>query len=363
MSLRDIISKTIKDNDKPISFDVFMNLALYHSKFGYYRSNKTLFGRHGDFITAPETSDLFGYTLAKQCKQVLNNGDILEFGAGSGVLAAQILFELGRLDSLPGKFYIIELSAQLKNKQMKTIKKVLPEIFNRVEWLTELPKDFKGVVIANEVLDAIPAKRITLSEGYFVELGVGFQNDNFKWEKFTQPFLSSAGSLPDVKEEGYTTEINVQSIAWIKSLYDFISEGTVLLIDYGMNKSEYFHPQRNDGTLKCFFNHNSSDDPFCNIGNQDITTSVNFSDIAESAVDAGFVISGYCTQAMFLISLGIENYLLDEEDNDNRIKLAQEVKQLVLPGTMGEVFKVLALSKKQSVKLDGFKEQDLTNKL
>ena len=363
MSLRDIISKTIKDNDKPIGFDVFMNLALYHSEFGYYRSNKTLFGLHGDFITAPVTFDLFGYTLAKQCKQVLNNGDILEFGAGSGVLAAQILFELGRLDSLHSKYYIIELSAQLKNKQMKTIKKVLPEIFNRVEWLTELPKDFKGVVIANEVLDAIPAKRITYSKGYFVELGVGFQNDNFQWEKFTQPYLSSTTSLPDVKEEGYTSEINVQSIAWIKSLYDFISEGTVLLIDYGMDKSEYFHPQRNDGTLKCFFNHNSSNDPFCNIGNQDITTSVNFSDIAESAVDAGFEISGYCTQAMFLISLGIENYLLDEEDNDNRMKLAQEVKQLVLPGAMGEVFKVLALSKKQAVKLDGFKEQDLTNKL
>ena len=363
MSLQDIISKTIKDNDKPIGFDVFMNLALYHAVFGYYRSIKTIFGRHGDFITAPETSDLFGYTLAKQCKQVLNNGDILEFGAGSGVLAAQILFELGRLESLPGKYYIIELSAQLKNKQMKTIKKVLPEIFNRVEWLIELPKDFKGIVIANEVLDAIPAKRITLSDGYFVELGVSFQNDNFKWEKFTQPYLSSTASLPDIKEEGYTTEINVQSIAWIKSLYDFISEGTVLLIDYGMDKSEYFHPQRNDGTLKCFFNHNSSDDPFCNIGNQDITTSVNFSDIAESAVDAGFEISGYCTQAMFLISLGIENYLLDEEDNDNRMKLAQEVKQLVLPGAMGEVFKVLALSKKQTVKLDGFKEQDLTNKL
>jgi len=175
--------------------------------------------------------------------------------------------------------------------------------------------------------------------------------------------LSSTLSLPDVIEEGYTTEINVQSVAWIKSLYDLISEGTVLLIDYGMDKSEYFHPQRNDGTLKCFFNHNSSDDPFSNIGNQDITTSVNFSDIAESAVDAGFEISGYCTQAMFLISLGIENYLLDEEDNDNRMKLAQEVKQLVLPGAMGEVFKVLALSKKQTVKLDGFKEQDLTNKL
>jgi SAM-dependent MidA family methyltransferase len=363
MNLQDIISKTIKDNNKPIGFDVFMNLALYHSEFGYYRSNKTLFGRHGDFITAPETSDLFGYTLAKQCKQVLNNGDILEFGAGSGVLAAQILFELGRLSSLPGKYYIIELSGQLRERQMKTIKQVLPEVFNRVEWLTELPKNFKGVVIANEVLDAIPAKRIMFSEGYFVELGVDFQNENFQWKKFTEPYLSSVASIPDVEEEGYTTETNVQSSAWINSLYELISEGTVLLIDYGMDRSEYFHPQRNDGTLKCFFNHKSSDDPFSNIGNQDITTSVNFSDIADSAVGAGFEISGYCTQAMFLISLGIENYLLDEEDNENRMKLAQEIKQLVLPGAMGEVFKVLALSKAQTVKLDGFKEQDLTNKL
>jgi SAM-dependent MidA family methyltransferase len=363
MNLQDIISKTIKDNNKPIGFDVFMNLALYHSEFGYYRSNKTLFGCHGDFITAPETSDLFGYTLAKQCKQVLNNGDILEFGAGSGVLAAQILFELGRLSSLPGKYYIIELSGQLRERQMKTIKQVLPEVFNRVEWLTELPKNFKGVVIANEVLDAIPAKRIMFSEGCFVELGVDFQNENFQWKKFTEPYLSSVASIPDVEEEGYTTETNVQSSAWINSLYELISEGTVLLIDYGMDKSEYFHPQRNDGTLKCFFNHKSSDDPFSNIGNQDITTSVNFSDIADSAVGAGFEISGYCTQAMFLISLGIENYLLDEEDNENRMKLAQEIKQLVLPGAMGEVFKVLALSKKQTVKLDGFKEQDLTNKL
>ena len=363
MYLQDIISKTIKENNKPIGFDVFMNLALYHSEFGYYRSTKTLFGRHGDFITAPETSDLFGYTIARQCKQVLNNGNILEFGAGSGVLAAQILFELGRLDSLPGKYYIIELSAQLKNRQMQTIKKVLPEVFNRVEWLTELPKNFKGVVIANEVLDAIPAKRIMFSEGCFVELGVDFQNENFQWKKFTEPYLSSVASIPDVEEEGYTTETNVQSSAWINSLYELISEGTVLLIDYGMDKSEYFHPQRNDGTLKCFFNHKSSDDPFCNIGNQDITTSVNFSDIADSAVGAGFEISGYCTQAMFLISLGIENYLLDEEDNENRMKLAQEIKQLVLPGAMGEVFKVLALSKAQTVKLDGFKEQDLTNKL
>ena len=126
---------------------------------------------------------------------MLDNGDILEFGAGSGVLAAQILFELGRLSSLPDKYFIIELSAQLKDRQMQTIKKVLPEIFNRVEWLTELPKDFKGVVIANEVLDAIPAKRITLSEGCFVELGVDFQNENFQWRKVCSALFEFCWSI------------------------------------------------------------------------------------------------------------------------------------------------------------------------
>jgi SAM-dependent MidA family methyltransferase len=163
--------------------------------------------------------------------------------------------------------------------------------------------------------------------------------------------------------EGYTTEINLQANAWVKSLYDFLDDGVVFLIDYGMTESEYFHPQRSQGTLKCFSNHKSNDDPFINIGKQDITASINFSHVAQSAEDCGFEVSGYTTQSMFLISLGIEKYLKNEENEEKRVKIAQEIKQLVLPGTMGEVFKVMALSKKQSVKLDGFKELDLTNRL
>ena len=169
MSLDNIISKSIKDNNNPIGFDVFMNLALYHPEFGYYRSNKTIFGHKGDFITSPEVSDLFGFSLAKQCKQVLHGRDILEFGAGTGILATQILFELGRLKSLPKRYFIIELSAQLRQNQKETIKKILPELLDRVEWLTELPKRFKGVVIANEVLDAFPVKRISLIKDNFYE--------------------------------------------------------------------------------------------------------------------------------------------------------------------------------------------------
>ena len=364
MNLEDIISQTIRQNSKPIGFDVFMNLALYNPETGYYRSNASAIGRQGDFITAPETSDLFGYSLARQCKQVLNkNTSILEFGAGSGVLAAQLLFELARLNSLPEKYYILELSAQLKQQQYETISKVLPELIDIVEWLSELPKKFSGVVIANEVLDAMPAKRLMFSEGRFVELGVDYIDGRFQWSLFDEPY-SGLMKMPTVNfTEGYKTEINLQALAWIESLYEAMSDGVVLLIDYGMDRTEYFHPQRSEGTLRCYHKHKASDNPFENVGKQDITTSVNFSDIADQACDAGFEVLGYCNQTMFLLSLGIENYLSEEKDNAKRIQLAQQIKQLVLPSAMGESFKVLALSKKQTVKLDGFREQDLTSKL
>jgi len=363
MKLEDIISQSIYENGKPIGFDVFMNFALYSPGLGYYRSSANIFGHQGDFITAPETSDLFGYSVAKQCAQIISGGDVLEFGAGSGVLAVQVLFELGRLKSLPKKYYILELSGQLRQQQKQTIASVLPELIDRVEWLTELPTDFSGVVIANEVLDAIPAKRLILSGGRFVELGVDFIDGNFQWKPLDEPYLNSLTSLPAICDEGYTTEVNLQALAWIDSLYSIMSKGIVLLIDYGMDRNEYHHPQRKDGTLRCYYKHKASDNPFNNIGKQDITTSVNFSDVAEQAVEVGFELSGYCTQAMFLISLGIENFLFEEEDDAKRNTLAQQIKQLILPGAMGETFKVLALSKKQTVKLDGFREQNLLNKL
>ena len=364
MTLEDIIAQSIRDNNGAIGFDAFMDLALYTPALGYYRRGETIFGEQGDFITAPETSDLFGYCLAKQCKPFTDGGgNILEFGAGTGILAAQILFELARLDSLPKKYYILELSGQLQQKQKETIFKVLPELVERVEWLSELPSDFSGVVIANEVLDAMPAKRVCCRKGEFFELAVTIEEGSFQWQVQNKPFNSPLTPLPSVCVEGYTTEVNQQALAWVNSLYVTMKSGLVLLIDYGMARSEYHHEQRTEGTLRCYYQHKASDNPFENIGQQDITTSVNFSDVAEQALDSGFTIAGYCTQAMFLISLGIDQYLVDEKDLDRRSILAQQVKQLVLPSAMGESFKVLALTKKQSVKLDGFKEQNLVNKL
>ena len=209
MKLENIISQSIHENGKPIGFDEFMNFALYNPGLGYYRSSTNIFGHQGDFITAPETSDLFGYSVAKQCAQIINSGgDVLEFGAGSGVLATQILFELGRIKSLPKKYYIMELSGQLKQQQKQTILSVLPELIDRVEWLTKLPIGFSGMVIANEVLDAIPAKRLIFSNGRFVELGVDFVDGNFQWKPFEESYSNSLTSLPTICDEGYTTEIN-----------------------------------------------------------------------------------------------------------------------------------------------------------
>ncbi|RUM86565.1 MAG: SAM-dependent methyltransferase, partial [Candidatus Thioglobus sp.] len=304
------------------------------------------------------------FCLARQCTQVLDgNNSILEFGAGTGILATQILFELGRLNNLPEKYYILELSAELKQRQKETIHKILPELLDRVVWLNAFPEHFSGVVIANEVLDAMPAKRLIKKQAGFVELGVDCKDGQLQWQMFDQPYTNDKILLPNEVEQGYTTEINPRAMAWMESLSDIVDQGLVLLIDYGMSRDEYFHPQRGEGTLRCYYQHKASDDPFVHVGEQDITTSVNFSDMADQAQNSGFNIAGYATQALFLISLGIDEYLLAETDEDRRITLAQQVKQLVLPSAMGESFKVLALTKKLSVKLKGFTEQDLTHKL
>ncbi|CAC9452598.1 SAM-dependent methyltransferase, MidA [uncultured Gammaproteobacteria bacterium] len=363
VNLEQIIKNTIIQKAEPIGFDEFMNLALYYPTKGYYSGGRQKFGEQGDFITAPETSDLFGFCLARQCAQVLDGeDDVLEFGAGSGILAAQILFELGRLGKLPKTYYILELSAELQQRQKDTLNKTLPELMDRVVWLNTLPEHFSGVAIANEVLDAMPAKRLIYKAEGFKELGVDCQNDALVWQE-KYPYSNDKMHLPVKIKQGYITEVNERTMAWIESLSEIMDKGLVLLIDYGMGRDEYFHPQRDAGTLRCYYQHKASENPFEHIGEQDITTSVNFSDIANQALRSGFAVTGYATQAMFLISLGIDSYLLVEKDEKKRANLAQQVKQLVLPSAMGESFKVLALTKDIQVKLQGFKEQDLSHKL
>ncbi len=358
--MRDLIKQHIIQNKEPIGFDTFMELALYHPKKGYYRSNKTIFGAEGDFITAPETSPLFGWTLAKHCLEVFEQteANILEFGAGSGVLASQMMEKLPQLKN----YFILELSANLKQIQKETIKKKCPDFLNKVVWLNELPNNFNGVVLANEVLDAIPTKRFEFNKNSKTnyELKV---NENLQWQKVP------TNQKPPIKIDGdnYQTEINFLIKPWLKSIVDSCQKAHILLIDYGYAQNEYYHPQRTTGTLRCYHKHQASENPFVHIGKQDITSSVDFSAVANYGVDLGLELSGWTTQAHFLINLKIEDFLLEVTsdlvtDDFERLKIAQQLKQLLLPNAMGEMFKVIGFNKGLSVKYTGF-SFDLSHKL
>jgi SAM-dependent MidA family methyltransferase len=366
MSLEKILTEKIKQSkNSAIGFDEFMGDALYHPEFGYYRNSANKIGKSGDFITAPETSDLFGFCIARQIislEKPESVENILEFGAGNGVMAAQILLYLAKNNSLPKKYYILELSANLKKWQQENIKKTLPEVFDKVEWINELPNDFSGVILGNEVLDAMPAKRAIIKQNYFYELGVKNKNNGFDWQKLANKLSDKKYNLPD----GYISEFNLQNMAWIKSLAQITGSWTALLIDYGFSEDEFFHPDRISGTLRCYKNHKADENPFVDIGKKDITTWVNFSNIAKAATDNNLNVLGYCTQAMFLISLGIEEFLKNEKDESKKIQFASEIKQLVFPNAMGESFKVIVITSDKTLKstdLICFKEQNLINKL
>jgi len=350
--VKNIIKDIIIQKGEPIGFDEFMELALYHPKYGYYRSSNTIIGGSGDFTTAPEISPLFGWTIAKHCQEVFQNTDknILEFGAGSGALAIQIMQKIPELK----KYYILEVSASLKQLQFKNIKQQLPESINKVVWLKKLPNNFEGIIIANEVLDALPTKRFEFGKNNY-ELKV---SKDLEWVKTT----TSQTTPINIPAFNYQTEINFMIKPWLKSLVDCSKKAHILLIDYGYNQNEYYHPQRTTGTLRCYHNHKATDNPFEYIGHQDITSSVNFSLLANIGTSLGLELTGWTTQAHFLINLGIEQFITEISDEYLRIKLTQQLKQLILPTAMGETFKMIGFNKNLSLKYQGF-TFDLSHKL
>ncbi len=365
MSLKEVIKKNITENSKAIGFDEFMNLALYHNQYGYYRTNKQKFGKHGDFTTSCELSPLFANCLAKQIIEVIDNKyNILEFGAGSGILAVNILQYLQKQNKLPKNYYILELSASLQQQQQQTINKHIPELANKCVWITNLLNNFNGVVIANEVLDAMPSKRFLFKDGKSFELCVSYKNEDFIWKKQETNKNFNFITTNILKNITYKTEVNYYIKPWLELLYNSLNKATIFIIDYGYNNSEYYHPQRKDGTLRCYYKHQISKDVFKNIGEQDITTSVNFSWVYNYAKDIGFNILGYSTQAHFLLNLGLVNMITDNDlSKYEQIKLATSVKQLVLPSAMGEIFKVIALGKNTKIKCSGFNLYDMSHKL
>lgn len=347
--------------DGAIPFAEFMHLALYAPGEGYYASGHKRIGAQGDFITAPTLSSYFGYALAKQCQAILahhNNGVILEFGAGNGALCAQILEWLAQHDSLPEYYYILEVSPSLRQEQQERIFRLPSELAARVIWLDRLPSTpIQGVILGNEVLDAMPVHRFLLQDGAILESMVDYQNDRFIEHFVPTQNLALAEYVKThiaPKSAPYQSEVNLNLSAFMQSLSTILEAGSALWFDYGFPRHEFYHPDRHTGTLMCHTRHQSHSNPFLHVGEQDITAHVDFTHVAESAFDAGFRIAGYTNQASFLLSLGILDMLLHTEDKAAGYNTSQQVKKLLDPQEMGELFKVIALQKGPSHTLQGF---------
>lgn len=376
--LTEAIVAEIEQNGGRISFERYMAMALAHPGLGYYVSGSQKFGASGDFVTAPEISPLFSYCLARQCVEILASLDtsaekaVLEFGAGTGIMAADILLEMEKLGELPQRYYILELSAELKQRQKETIQNKASHLVNCVEWIDKLPATgIYGVVLANEVLDAMPVHRFfkdatstSLPSG---EYYVVWDNGKFALSQgpvSSDQLLQVIDTLDEQLTDKYSSEVNLAANAWVSSVARVIEKGVALIIDYGFPRHEYYHPDRAQGTLMCHYRHRSHTDPFLYPGLQDITAHVDFSAVAEAANNAGLDILGYTSQAFFLLANHVEDYLhnLDSASVDY-LKLAQQLKTLTMPGEMGELFKVIALGKGYSKSLQGFSLKDDRMKL
>lgn len=358
-----------------ISFANYMERALYEPGLGYYSAGSIKFGDKGDFITAPEISPWFGQCIAAQCQPVLATipqSCILEFGAGTGKLAAELLTTLSQLNQLPHRYYILEISAELRQRQKLTLMERCPDLINSVEWLDELPaQPIKGIILANEVLDAMPVRRFYAEDSNIEEYYVNCDGNQFSWTK--QPITNETGFLDRIQHlqqhffgpEPYTSEINLWLPAWLKSLNQTLAQGLVLLIDYGFAAQEYYLPQRNQGTLMCHYRHHSHSDPLILTGLQDITAHVDFSWTAECAHSAGFTIAGYTTQANFLLNCGIDKLYTSafSMDAKQQVLASQQLQKLLFPHEMGEIFKVMALTNHLSSPLLGFQHNDMRHRL
>jgi SAM-dependent MidA family methyltransferase len=355
-----------------VSFADFMEMALYAPGLGYYSAGSVKLGAGGDFVTAPEISDLFSRCVARQCADVLaaTGGDILELGAGTGRMAACVLQSLAQIGVLPERYAILEVSGDLADRQRARLASLPGELQERVVWLDRLPAAgaMRGVILANEVLDALPVQRFVVRDGVARELGVGLVDGVFGWQESpaevaefadAADVAAAVAGLPD----GYTSEVCTRVDPWIAGVGQCLAQGALLLFDYGLPRAHYYHPQRVDGTLRCYFKQRAHDNPFVNIGVQDITAWVDFTRVADAALAAGLEVSGFVTQAAFLLGNGIEAMTMEVDDVATRVRVAGEARRLLVPGEMGESFKVMALCRDLDVPLRGFALQDLRRSL
>ncbi len=344
------IRQTIERAGGKIPFSEFMNLALYAPQLGYYEAGAQKFGSAGDFITSPEISPLFG-----RCIATLLSGDVLELGAGSGKLAASILHS----EHKPERYYILEVSADLKKRQQEFLRATCPDDYHRLIWLDRLPpaNSFSGMILANEVMDAFPATRFCWQDKKVNEYYVGYKQDQFAWQlgKPSNSQITSIVESLDLVTEPYHSELHLLLKPWIKSLSACLKQGLILLIDYGFSRREFYHPDRSMGTLMCHYRHHAHGDPFFMPGLQDITAHVDFTAVAEAASDNDLEVAGFATQAAFLLDCGLLTMATEKE--------AQAIKYLTLPSEMGELFKVIALTRDIELPLRGFQLQNYVERL
>jgi SAM-dependent MidA family methyltransferase len=345
-----------------LSFADYMERALHAPGLGYYSAGAIKFGAKGDFVTAPGMGRLFGRTLARQVAQIVQSGipDIVELGAGDGRLACDLIAELSALGRAPRRYRILETSADLRERQRERLQHQVPELAACVEWLEALPTQLTAVVVANEVLDAMPVHLIEVGATGIFERGVTIADETFEWglRPATGAVLAAAQSvnLPP----GYITEINLAARAFITTLGASLDRGVALFIDYGFAAREYYHPQRSSGTLMCHYRQHAHDDPLCLVGLQDITAHLDFSALADAAEASGLDLLGYANQAQFLINCGITEALAQTPAGNAAayLPLAAQAQKLLSPAEMGELFKVFAVGRGFSEPLAGFASGD-----
>jgi SAM-dependent MidA family methyltransferase len=367
--LIELIKNEIIHTNGAISFKRYMELSLYAPGLGYYAAGSIKLGKEGDFITAPEISPLFSCAIANALIPVLTRVKIvLEVGAGSGRMAADILNFLAAKDALPDEYWILELSADLRERQRETIKNTIPDFIDKVKWLDTLPQQFSGVVVANELLDAMPVQLFQKTENDFNEINVGWDGQKFVFLLCPSSDARLQHRLHEIESvagaaftPGYLSEVNFAAEDWIQSIAERLQQGLILLIDYGFPQHEYYHPQRDQGTLMCHYRHRSHTDPFVYPGLQDITAHVDFTAMADAALAADLNVVGYTNQVSFLMGAGLIDLAaaVDQSDIKNQMNVASEIKKLTLPHEMGELFKVIGFSKNCDVTLPAFLFRDL----
>lgn len=367
------IREEIERDGGMIPFRRYMELALYAPGLGYYAAGAHKLGAGGDFVTAPEVSPFFSRCLARQCAEVLETtgGDILEFGAGTGRMAADLLAALERLGHLPARYLILEVSPDLRERQHRALAERVPSLLNRVSWLDEPPAHLRGVVLANELFDAMPVDVFAIRGDAVMERCVGADDGGFTWRE--RPCGAALGGHVRAIEDAigahlppdYVSEVNPNLHGWFSMLAGTLEAGVALFADYGYPRREYYHPQRTTGTLRAHYRHRMIDAPFFLPGLCDITADVDFTAVAEAAGDAGFDVAGFTTQAWFLMGAGLDAVFAEAaaKEPERMLEFSQQVKRLTLPGEMGERFHVIALAKGFDAPLHGFSVRDFRERL